>query len=271
LINHIAIHSVPRSGSTWLGEILNSNEKTIYKYQPLFSYAFKDRLTKNSSKQDIECFFNDLVKLKDDFLDQREERVKGQAPIFVKNDSAEFIVYKEVRHHYILKNLLEKDKKIRVIGLIRNPLSTINSWLRAPKEFKKELGWNELEEWKFAQKKNLNKEQEFNGFEKWKEVALMFEELKQKYPTKFYLIKYSDLLNNTEQKVKELFDFCGLDFTEQTSYFIKKSSNTDHSNEAYSVFRKNQSNDKWKTQLNPKIASVINMEIKEEGLNKYLI
>ena len=37
----ISIHGVPRSGTSWLGQILDSSPKVRYKFQPLFSYAFK--------------------------------------------------------------------------------------------------------------------------------------------------------------------------------------------------------------------------------------
>ncbi|NJL77038.1 MAG: hypothetical protein HC892_20515 [Saprospiraceae bacterium] len=81
---------------------------------------------------------------------------------------------------------MNQDKGVKIVGLIRNPLSVINSWLKAPKEFKRELGWNELEEWRYAPSKNLDRKEEFNGFEKWKEVALLFIQLQQVYPEKIY-------------------------------------------------------------------------------------
>jgi Sulfotransferase domain len=270
-LNRIIIHSVPRSGSTWLGEIFNSNEKTLYKLQPLFSYAFKDRLNENSSKDEIDLFFKELVLKKDNFLDQTDKKEKGVIPTFNKNKPSNFIIYKEVRYHHILRNLLEKDNELKVIGLVRNPLSVINSWLRAPKEFRKELGWSELEEWRFAAKKNLNKPEEFNGFEKWKEVTLLFEELLIEFPDRFYLVKYNELVTNTVQEVKNLFDFCDLNLTEQTLIFINKSSNTDQSAEAYSVFRSKQVDDKWKFQLNPIIIFEIQKDLKETKLEKYLL
>ena len=45
----VAIHGPPRSGTTWIGEIVNSSPRTIVKYQPLFSYALKDYLSPGSS------------------------------------------------------------------------------------------------------------------------------------------------------------------------------------------------------------------------------
>ena len=270
-MKRIAIHSVPRSGSSWLGEIFNSNELTIYKYQPLFSYAFKNRLTPNSTKIEIINFFNELKYFNDDFLDQKKEREKELSPIFIKNEKLrDTIVYKEVRYHHILKNLLEKDNEIKIIGLVRNPLSVIYSWLMAPKEFKKNQGWKEMDEWRFASKKNLNKPEEFNGFEKWKEVAYLFEDLNQLYPNRFYLLRYDELINNSVKVVTDMFDFCGMNFLEQTDDFLTFSSNTDRSDEAYSVFRNEQKDDKWKSNLNPLIINEIHKDLKGSALEKYL-
>jgi len=269
-MKRIAIHSVPRSGSTWVGEIFNSNEKINYKYQPLFSYAFKGALTESTSLERIHNFFQKISNSDDEFINQSIERKLGRVPIFKKDHLYEVVAYKEVRYHHVLRNLLEKDSEIKVIGLVRSPLSVVNSWLKAPKEFRKDLGWKELDEWYFAPKKNQNKIEEYNGFEKWKEVANLFEELQQEYSNRFYLLKYDDLLNNTEIEVKKMFSFCGIEFTKQTSLFLSNSSKTDASNDAYSIYRINQADDKWKKNLDPRMVFKIQNELVNTKLEKYL-
>ncbi len=266
----IAIHSVPRSGSTWLGEIFNSSDVVNYNFQPLFSYAFKDRLNDNSSKEEIDVFFDDLINTDDEFINQTQRRNSGKSPNFKKENILNTVVYKEVRYHHILENLLDNDKDVIIIGLVRNPLSVINSWLKAPKEFRKDLDWNELEEWRFAEKKNLNKVEEFIGYQKWKQVALLFEKLAKKYPKRFCLIKYNELLKNPFDITKKMFDFCGLELKKQTIDFLNESRKTDDSNDAYSVYRKVQTDDKWKNSLNSIIVDDILKDLKDISLKKYL-
>ena len=140
-MQRVAVHSVPRSGSTWLGSIFDSHPNVIYKYQPLFSYRFKEMLNTQSSKEDIQHFFLTISKTFDPFTDQIEAKQKGIVPSFKKHE-IKAVVYKEVRYHYILKNLLKSDRNIKVIGLIRNPFAVISSWLKAPKEFKESEGFN---------------------------------------------------------------------------------------------------------------------------------
>ncbi|MBC9798484.1 sulfotransferase domain-containing protein [Sinomicrobium weinanense] len=243
----IAIHSVPRSGSTWLGNIFNSHPNVAFRYQPLFSYAFKDALSPGSSKEEILNFFQKIKKSSDGFINQEEGVQKGIIPTFQKDDITH-ICYKEVRYHHLLENMLEKDGDLKVIGLIRNPLAVIHSWLRAPKEFKKELGWREEEEWRYALKKNLNKPEEFNGYEKWKEVMTLFEDLRIQYPERFYLLNYDDILHNKITTVKDLFSFCDLNISQQTLDFIHQSSSMDQ-RDAYSVFKAKIKDDGWKKHL----------------------
>lgn len=269
-MNRVGIHCVPRSGSSWLSEIFNSSKKTIYKHQPLFSYQFKGRISNSSTGNDIDKFFEELMDSKDKYIHRIDERNSGSCPIFNKSNEPNIIVYKEVRYHHILKNLLKKDPNIKIIGLVRNPLSVINSWLRAPREFRMDLGWNELDEWKNAPKKNMNKIEEFNGFNKWKEVTLLFEELQMSYPDRFYLLRYDNLLKNTEEVIGHLFNQLNLEYSIQTQEFISKSSHTDKSYKVYSVYRNNQVDDKWKLQLNPIIINEIEDSLKNSKLRKYL-
>ena len=43
-MKRIGLHGVPRSGTSWLGNIFNSSPDLTYKHQPLYSYAFKNYL-----------------------------------------------------------------------------------------------------------------------------------------------------------------------------------------------------------------------------------
>ena len=99
----VAVHGVPRSGTSWIGEILNSSPHTIYRFQPLFSYAMKGALTECSPLKEIDSFFRTLESIEDDFINQTEKRQTGQFPKFSKGTPSH-IVYKEVRYMNILPN-----------------------------------------------------------------------------------------------------------------------------------------------------------------------
>ncbi len=265
----IAIHGVPRSGTTWLGAILDSSPNVAYRYQPLFSYTHKSFLSETSTKKDIDIFFKKILNTDDNFVLQKDAVKNGIVPFF-KKTKITHIAYKEVRYHNILKNLLKKDKEIKVIGIIRNPKSVINSWYNAPKEFDKKH-WSLSKEWKYAKSKNQNKKEEFYGYNKWKEVAEMFLYFKKKYPENFLLIKYHDLLYNTINETEKIYGFCNLKLTKQTLDFINKSKQKDFSDNAYSVYRKNQTDNKWQKNLPSHIAEKIDKDLYNTELNIFNI
>lgn len=264
----VAVHGVPRSGTSWIGEILNSSPNTIYRYQPLFSYAHKDYLSNASTQEDIDSFFEKLLHCDDEFTNQVAKRESGDFPIFKKKQITH-IVYKEVRYINILFNLMRRAEDVFLCGVMRNPLSVINSWLLAPREFRRDLGWSESEEWRYALKKNLNKPEEFHGYEKWKEAANTFINLKKQYPNRVYIQKYSDMLKNPLEESKKLFNFCKIEFTNTTVNFLRNSTSCDNT-DAYAVFRSRQSDYKWKAELLPEISEQILADLKGTHLEEYV-
>ncbi len=169
--------------------------------------------------------------------------------------------------HNILENLLNQDDDLKIVGLIRNPFSVLNSWLRAPKEFKKDLEWEIEEEWRLAPKKNLNLPEEFNGYEKWKKAAFLFLDLEKRFPERFYLLNYDSLLTNKLTTVKDVFSFCNLEMTQQTLDFLNRSSK-ENDEDAYSVFKKKSKDDDWRTELPLSIIEEIETDEDFKRLNK---
>lgn len=264
-MKRIGVHSPPRSGSTWVGSIFDSNPSVIYKHQPLFSYAFKDRLDLSSTYNDIREFFHELANTSDEFLDRMEQKEEGKFPVFSKA-SPKAVVYKEVRYHHLLRHFLDTDSEIQIVGLIRNPIDTIYSWLNAPKEF--DSSWDPLKQWRYAPKKNQEQLEEFNGYEMWKEVAWMFLDLRRKYPERFYLLLYERLNEEPGEVVKSLFEFCGLSWSAQTREFLRESTNTP-SDAPYGVFRGPKKSYRHLDKIHPEIKESILTDPEFEALQRH--
>lgn len=264
-MQYVAFHGVPRSGTTWVGSIFDSSENVAYRHQPLFSYAFKSYLDEFSKKERINSFFEKLLDSKDSFILQDKEKMMGIIPTF-KKEKITHIVYKEARYHHILENMLYQHDSLLLVVIIRNPKSVISSWYNAPKEFDKNK-WQLEEEWLHAQKKNKNRKEEFYGYIKWKETAIMFLRLKDMFPNRIHILKYSDLLANTEIEIQKLFQFCSICYGNQTEDFIRKCSSMDGSWNAYSVYRINQTDIKWKEHLSEEIVDYINKDLLESNLS----
>lgn len=263
-MKRIAIHSVPRSGSTWLGEIINSNPHVKYCFQPLFSHKYKDTLNEDSSKQDIEKFFELLIESDDDFVCQNHERILGTLPNFKKSNILTHTVYKEVRYHNILKNLLEKDNELKLILLVRNPVEVMNSWVDTPKEFNP--SWNIEEQIIGGDLKNVGKNENFYGLDAWIKTTRQFEMLSKVFSSRVHLVNYSTLKKDSINIVKQLFNFCNLEFSNSTSIFLEDSLNRNVSG-SYSVFRGRKTK---KLILDERIIELITRYVDEAGLIKYI-
>ena len=234
MMRKIAIHSVPRSGSTWLGEILNSNPYVKYCFQPLFSYKFKDFLDEHSSKEAVDSFFSMLSNTDDDFICQKSQRKAGSLPSFSKSEIATHVIYKEVRYHHVLENLLVVDEDIKLILLVRDPIEVMNSWINAPKEF--DENWDVNDQLISAELKNMGRKENFYGLDAWVQTTRLLEHLAKRYSERVVLINYSALQSNLLQTVENIFKFCDLELTHPTYSFLSESLEKKVS-DTYSVFR----------------------------------
>lgn len=270
MFTKVAIHSAPRSGSSWLGQIFNSHPDVAYRFQPLFSFAFKGRLTTSSTLDEINQFYKELKETTDSFVLQNDEgRLSKKTLFFAKSAKPTHVVYKEVRYHQILENLLRKDPEIIGVGLVRNPMAVMNSWLKSPKEFRTDLGWDVMDQWRTGAEKNLDRIEEYHGFDKWKESTMQFLELRKAYPKNFYLIKYNDLLDDAVPHVSDLFSFCGLDMAESTLRFIKES-RSQNDGDVYGVYKSHTVDDDWKRLLDPRISEEIEKELRNTELEQFI-
>ena len=264
----VAIWGVPRSGTTWLGQIFNSSPKTIFRYQPLFSYTFKNRLSAQSTLGEIDLFFEELISTNDNFiLNGLADPSEKKRLNFSKNSITPHMIMKHVRYHHVINNLLDKKKNIKIIGIIRNPCAVINSWIRSPKEF--DNRWDPRKEWQFALKKNMNRIEEYYGFEKWKEATLLFHKLKKDYSDRFYLLRYEDLVNTPLEITKDIFSFTGIEFLKQTEDFLRKC-HEQHEENQYAVFKDKSVVSKWKNQLDISIKDAIRDILIGQDIESYL-
>ncbi len=260
--NVVALYGVPRSGTSWLGQILDSCPNVVFRFQPLFSYRFKNRITTESTYEDIHLFFDELYQEdEDEFLNQTDKRLSGIYPTFMKkSDDLSILAYKEGRYMYTIPLLLERYKDIKIIGIVRNPYDVLESWINAPSEYKE--WWDIEEEWRFAASKNEFRPENYFGYYKWKEYIKLCAEMQKKYPENFIIIRYEDLYENALESAKDLFAFLKMPFTEQTQEFIKKSQSKTVDS-VYSVYRAKEQKRIRKVFLPEKIKQEIAKDLKD--------
>lgn len=261
----IYIAGVARSGTSWLGQILDSSPIVKYRFQPLFSYEFKNWVNEDSTKKDFNDFFNKLYATETEFLTQKNKRASGEYPLFKKKTEPNYLVFKENRYQSIIEPMLRKINNLYLVGIIRNPCAVLNSWMKNEKEFPK--GSDPLKEWRFGNCKN-NGIEDYFGYYKWKEVANLYLDLKDKYPDRVYVISYENIVENPLAKTEEIFKFIGLHLDKQTVDFIKDSTNNYNAG-YYSVYKHSSVKDKWKKELNDYIRSEVESDIKNTRLEQF--
>ncbi len=90
-----SLHGVPRSDTSCLRQIFNSSPNVRFKYQPLYSYIFKDKINLNSKEEEIRIYFYSLYDYESTFLDQKVKIDKTIYPEFIiKNKQPASLVSK---------------------------------------------------------------------------------------------------------------------------------------------------------------------------------
>lgn len=263
----ISIAGVARSGTTWLGEIMNSSPDVAYRFQPLFSYAFKDRVGINSPPQEYEAFLSELYASNDAFLLQTDKREAGILPRFAKHDAPRTLVMKKARYHYLHIRFLHYVPHLKLVPIVRNPCAVLASWMANPKEFPP--GSDPWTEWRFGACKNEGREENFFGFYKWRESTRIFLDLQAMFPDRVRIVRYEDLVENPVRISKALFDFVGLDFGDQTRRFLDESGKR-HTDNPYAVYKHKGVKDHWKQTLDHRIAEDIEQELKDTDLERFI-
>lgn len=222
----VAIFGCPRSGTSWLGQLFNAHEAVAYRYQPLFSYEFKNWFGERGvSEASLNAFGEALLGAQSDFVLQDLRPPKVQPPTHV--------VWKEVRYHALMPALAALPGLHRLVYLHRPALQVINSWYQAPKEFR--AGQDIHAEYLDAPSKNTNP-CEYNGFNRWKESLALALAVKAAQPEKVAFVSYDRLRADPLGQLATLFADTGLALTGQVRDFIEAST-SQHDDDAYSVFR----------------------------------
>jgi hypothetical protein len=259
----VAIFGVPRSGTSWLGQIFNSSQNVAYRYQPIFAYSFEGSISAESSSKEIAEFYDLLLQTDDDFVCQTKNISGNKTPSFQKQQITH-LVWKEVRFLDIIPNLIEQSDT-KVIGIVRHPCGTIHSWHNASREF--EDDWDIREEWRHAPKKNESRH-DFYGYERWIESTQLFLDLEKQIPDQFQLVSYEQLVQNPQKHTQELFDFAGLPLGPQTRDFLKASTSSG-SDDPYDVYRKNKTGFEWISSLDPVIINEIKNDSRFTAIEKH--
>lgn len=263
----IFIIGVPRSGTSWLGQIFKSSESVNYKFQPFFSYEFKDLINEDSDTDEIKYLLKKISESDSIFLNQTDKQNNFIYPKFENSNYLNStLVIKENKYQSLTVSILRKIKNVRMIALVRHPCAVLYSWMKIPSEFPS--GSNIILEWRYARCKNKGPEDCF-GFDMWKKSALNYLDLQKRYPKRFKVVGYTNLIQEPNKIICELFDFGRLNFNDSVKKFITQSRSQSVDN-PYAVYKKRLKDDSWIGNLPDEIIDQIYLELTGTELECFL-
>lgn len=263
----ILIASVPRSGSSWLGRIFESAPNVAYRFQPNFSYSFQPTIHPESSRDEIDFFYSELLQTTDPFVLNQVNADGQRQELHQLTSTVNTLVWKEVHGLGIIPNLIQ-NTDTTVVCLVRSPLAVLSSWFNAPREF--DTQWDVMSEWEHGKEKNQGRWNFHYGYSAWKSATLNFLHLKALHSQRIHIVKYCDLLNDSTGICQLLFRRLQIPYHSSVAQFLNKSMS---SNEAgsYAVSKmKKALDDEWTETLNEEIVTHIVNDLKGTSLSIFL-
>lgn len=263
LANHIkpqsppvVVLSMPRSGSSWVGEILGLSPSSLYLREPISQTHLK--MTPDGAPSFFEF---DMISLPEGYESSAADVFSG-LPLFNRwitifpkqwallKRSHKQVVVKEI-NPFMLSWLIENYRP-RIIYLIRHPVATASSF--------KKMGWaGEQFEFRLSSETLKTKIPHYQQFTHsfWTEhgafqAFLLKEILEQaKDYDDFKLVKYKHICENPLGVFKDMYDFTGLEWNDSVERKIRKRIHPEEVNtDSYSIYRDTALEaKKWKKQV----------------------
>lgn len=263
------INGAPRSGTTWTVALFNSHPAARFRYQPLFSYAFKGIIGVGTGRAEILDYLQRVAATEDDFVLQRGKAQLGDRPPEPDRAPCRLLAIKETHYHHLLPNLIRQLQEARFLFVVRDPRAVINSFLTTPSEFKP--GWNPHDEWRRAPAKNQGRPENFFGFEKWIELTRAFMSMARSDPQRCRLVQYERLIADPTAQAAELFAFAGLELAPATLDFIAASAAGGNRRHDHGLIKDRSVATRWQSELAPEIRSAIETELRGTDLERFLV
>jgi hypothetical protein len=262
------LSGMPRSGTTWLGQVIAAHPDARLKHCPLFSYEFKGRCNEFSTRADWQSFLGEVYETRGEFLDQEHLRSKGLVPHFEqKNAAPGVLAIKSNRFHHLSHRIVELLPEVRWVAIVRHPCATIHSWLSNPTEFPS--GADVGSEWRSGRCRKTAVG-EFWGFDDWVQVTLGQIQMASAFPDRVRLLRYEAIDRFPQEGVARLFSFLGLSEHPQVTDFVRASKSS-HSSNHRSVFKAPANSSRWRLELEPSIQAEIEGECVRRGLGEFLL
>lgn len=231
----VLLIGMPRSGTTWLSQIVESAPEFLVRLSPNYSYPLKNLLTEDSTAAEWVDVLGRAAESDDPFLTQDWRRTSGELPWF-DGDPARVVrlAIKDTRFHAVYQQGMRVLPGALAVHIVRSPVAGLRSWYRS-EEFHPEDGTFE-EQWRDGGGRKREGWGEYWGFDDWMTVTESWLRLGEELPGRVLTVAYEDLRADPVTVARRIFGFAGLDLPEETVRFITDSRSR-HDGRTYSVFK----------------------------------
>ncbi len=252
----VIILSVPRSGSSWVGEILGSSLNSLYLREPITQTFIK---TRESGPSFFELDPHNLPKSYELSIENSFTGIP-LFPATITKKPEQWTLTKRKQRRVIIKEVnpfivdyfINKFQP-RIIYLIRHPAAVADSFNR--------LGWNGRQIEPRFFKKTLARYENYreNLYSFWAEhgamQAIILTEIlhRMRNYKKFHIIEYEHLCMEPISVFKKLYEFAALEWDDAVEQHILKRSQTRAPNTRYFSTQRNSLHEmqKWKHEIPP--------------------
>ena len=196
---------MPRSGSSFMSQLIEADESVAMRLSPFFSYGFRTMSYNISSATELRDWRVALLTTEDEFVLQNQRRASGEYPEAANTQKNYRILYiKDTRNFFDYVRLFFISEDINLIFLTRGLSTQLSSWLSSP-------------EWKNLEKTSQNiihattrKKIEDNPTDEYWGIADNFyftrlaHDFASRFPNRCIKISYEELVNGEFRRLKEL-------------------------------------------------------------------
>lgn len=263
---------MPRSGTSWLSQIVESSPACAVRLSPNFSFPLKHQLHQDSGAQDWQRTLDSALSTDDPFMTQNYRRDTGELGRFADRPEApvQVLAIKDTRFHDLYLAGMERLANAKLVYIVRHPAACLWSW-RSCKEFPADASFDA--QWRSGACRKtgstLDRAGEYWGFDDWKRLTRTYSERAASQPDRYYILHYERLVMNSEAEAAGLFAFLGLPFAEASRAFVRDSQSR-HDPRPYAVFKDKSVAQAWRSEFPDELLRQIEAETRESPLAAFV-
>lgn len=263
---------MPRSGTSWLSQIVESSPDCVVRLSPNFSYPLKHRLHMASSPEAWRAVLQAARASDDPFMTQDYRRDTGELGRFGDKppEGLQVLAVKDTRFHGLYLDAMDKLSDAKLVYIVRHPAACLWSW-RCCKEFPPDTDFRAHWRSGACRKTGLppTEDGEYWGFDDWKALTRRYVTLAAAEPARYHVLHYERLVACAEAEVAALFRFVGLPMTPSTRRFLRDSQSR-HDPRPYAVYKDRTVADVWRPHFPPEVLRQIEAETRDPLLSPYV-